>query len=71
MPIFPFPLVPNCRAAKLTVEQATDVILNCTEPSQDAMFAEKYDVTSSCIGAIRKRRTWFWLRQKLETGWRP
>lgn len=61
----------KARRAKLTVEQATDVILHCTKPSQDAEFAEKYGVTESCIRDIRKRRTWVWLRQKLETGWRP
>ena len=69
MPIFEFT---RGRSAILTVEQATDVILHCTEPSQDAQFAEKYPkVTASCITQIRRGYTWVWLRIKLQTGWRP
>lgn len=67
MPFFNFPRGRN----KLTVEQATDVILHCTKPSQDADFAEKYDVSERWIERIRKKEVWYWLWQKLETGWRP
>ena len=62
---------PSSRTAVLTVEHATDVILHCRKASQDAKFVKKYDVSPSCIRAIRLKRTWLWLRRKLETGWRP
>lgn len=68
MPFFDFP---KGRTVKLTVEQATDVILRCKKRCQDAQFAEKYDVSLSCIRGIRLKRTWLWLRERLETGWRP
>ena len=68
MPIFNFT---KGRSSKLTVEQATDVILHCTKPSQDAKFAEEYDVEERWIKKMREKKAWYWLHQKLETGWRP
>ena len=68
MPIFNFA---KGRSTKLTLKAQVDVILHCTRPSQDAHFAEKYDVTPSCIRHYRLGQHGVDLRLKLETGWRP
>lgn len=62
---------PTDRGAILTQKQATDVIRNCTDRSQDVEFARKYGVTPACIAQVRKGRTWWKLRQRLKAGWRP
>lgn len=53
------------RRAVLTEAQATDVIRNCLEPSDDAICAARYGVTRQCISDVRRGRTWAWLRSEL------
>ena len=62
----------DSRRSTLEEDEAIDVILNCTEPSQDAEFAAKYSsktrlFTADGIRAIREGRSHYRLRQKLET----
>jgi hypothetical protein len=50
---------------KITIEQATDIILNCRTANDDGGYAEKYGLHREYVRKIRTGRHWWWLREEL------
>jgi hypothetical protein len=56
----------HSKTAKLSREQAADIIQHCTQPKQDAEYAAKYGVSAETIRMIRTGKAWAWLRDEVK-----